>query len=190
MTSASPLSLLEALLPVYAEAIQRLAAGGAEWIQLDEPALVLDLTPDQLAAVERAYAVLAESEGFRQTAAADRLRPRRRGLSDARGPAGRRYRTRFRAGTAEPRFHHAAWLPGRQMAGGGSRRRAQRLDERPRRLARSARAHPGACPRRAVDDLRLLLAPARPLRRRAGRRSCRRRCDPGSLSPSRSWPRS
>src|SRR5687767_9590721 len=61
--SVSPLSLLEALLPVYAEAIQRLAAGGAEWIQLDEPALVLDLTSDQLAAVERAYAVLAEAKG-------------------------------------------------------------------------------------------------------------------------------
>jgi 5-methyltetrahydropteroyltriglutamate--homocysteine methyltransferase len=61
--SASPLFLLEALLPVYAEVIQRLAAGGAEWIELDEPALVLDLTPDQLAAVERAYAVLAGAKG-------------------------------------------------------------------------------------------------------------------------------
>jgi 5-methyltetrahydropteroyltriglutamate--homocysteine methyltransferase len=61
--SASPLSLLDALLPVYAEVIQRLAAGGAEWIELDEPALVLDLTSDQLAAVERAYAVLAGAKG-------------------------------------------------------------------------------------------------------------------------------
>src|SRR5215213_8606697 len=61
--SSSALSLLDALLPVYAEAIQRLASGGAEWIQLDEPVLVTDLTPDQLAAVERAYAVLAEAKG-------------------------------------------------------------------------------------------------------------------------------
>jgi 5-methyltetrahydropteroyltriglutamate--homocysteine methyltransferase len=61
--SASPLSLLDALLPVYAAAIQRLAAGGAEWIELDEPALVLDLTSDQLAAVARAYAVLAGAKG-------------------------------------------------------------------------------------------------------------------------------
>jgi 5-methyltetrahydropteroyltriglutamate--homocysteine methyltransferase len=61
--SASPLSLLDALLPVYAETIQRLAAGGAEWIQLDEPVLVTDLTSDHLAAVERAYAVLAEAKG-------------------------------------------------------------------------------------------------------------------------------
>src|SRR5215210_1904804 len=61
--NASPLSLLEALLPVYADVIQRLASLGVEWIELDEPALVLDLTPDQLAAVERAYAVLAKAKG-------------------------------------------------------------------------------------------------------------------------------
>ena len=60
---ASPLSLLDALLPVYAEVIQRLASGGAEWIQIDEPVLVTDLTPDHLAAVERAYAVLAGAKG-------------------------------------------------------------------------------------------------------------------------------
>ena len=61
--AASPLSLLDALLPVYVEAIQRLAAGGAQWIQIDEPVLVTDLTPDQLAAVERAYTVLAAAKG-------------------------------------------------------------------------------------------------------------------------------
>src|SRR5215210_2151851 len=61
--SASPLSLLDALLPVYAEAIQRLAASGVQWIQIDEPILVTDLTPEQLAAVKRAYAVLAEAKG-------------------------------------------------------------------------------------------------------------------------------
>jgi 5-methyltetrahydropteroyltriglutamate--homocysteine methyltransferase len=60
---ASPLSLLDALLPVYAEVIERLASGGAQWIQIDEPILVTDLTPDQLAAVERAYAVLAQAKG-------------------------------------------------------------------------------------------------------------------------------
>src|SRR5215211_6631333 len=57
--SASALSLLEALLPVYAEAIQRLASGGAQWIQIDEPVLVTDLGPADLAAVTRAYTVLA-----------------------------------------------------------------------------------------------------------------------------------
>src|SRR5215210_5831252 len=60
---ASPLSLLDALLPVYADAIQLLATGGAEWIQIVEPILVTDLTAADLAAVERAYTVLAEAKG-------------------------------------------------------------------------------------------------------------------------------
>jgi 5-methyltetrahydropteroyltriglutamate--homocysteine methyltransferase len=59
----APLSLLDALLPVYAETIRRLAEGGAEWIQLDEPALVLDRLPEELAAVERSYAALAGAKG-------------------------------------------------------------------------------------------------------------------------------
>ncbi|WP_431985069.1 5-methyltetrahydropteroyltriglutamate--homocysteine S-methyltransferase, partial [Streptomyces qinglanensis] len=50
-----PLSLLERLLPVYAEILADLRAAGAEWVQLDEPALVQDRTPDELAAAERAY---------------------------------------------------------------------------------------------------------------------------------------
>ncbi|MFI7241181.1 5-methyltetrahydropteroyltriglutamate--homocysteine S-methyltransferase [Streptomyces qinglanensis] len=50
-----PLSLLERLLPVYAEILADLRAAGAEWVQLDEPALVQDRAPDELAAAERAY---------------------------------------------------------------------------------------------------------------------------------------
>jgi 5-methyltetrahydropteroyltriglutamate--homocysteine methyltransferase len=61
--ATSPLSLLDALLPVYAEVIQRLASGGAEWIQIDEPILVTDLTPADLAAVAHAYTILAEAKG-------------------------------------------------------------------------------------------------------------------------------
>src|SRR5829696_3421187 len=60
---ASPLSLLDALLPVYAEVIRRLASGGAQWIQIDEPILVTDLTPADLAAITRAYTILAEAKG-------------------------------------------------------------------------------------------------------------------------------
>ena len=41
-----PLSLLDNLLPVYAELLNRLQAAGAEWVQIDEPCMVLDL-PDQ-----------------------------------------------------------------------------------------------------------------------------------------------
>ncbi|MGH2534949.1 MAG: 5-methyltetrahydropteroyltriglutamate--homocysteine S-methyltransferase [Thermomicrobiales bacterium] len=58
-----PLSLLDGLLPVYAEVVARLAAEGAEWIELDEPALVQDRAPTDLAALERAYSTLAEAKG-------------------------------------------------------------------------------------------------------------------------------
>ncbi|MFC7831067.1 5-methyltetrahydropteroyltriglutamate--homocysteine S-methyltransferase [Streptomyces sp. NPDC057375] len=50
-----PLSLLDRLLPVYAEVLADLRAAGAEWVQLDEPALVQDRTPAELNAAERAY---------------------------------------------------------------------------------------------------------------------------------------
>ncbi|MFD4510911.1 5-methyltetrahydropteroyltriglutamate--homocysteine S-methyltransferase [Streptomyces sp. NPDC058457] len=50
-----PLTLLDRLLPVYAEVLADLRAAGAEWVQLDEPALVQDRTPAELAAVARAY---------------------------------------------------------------------------------------------------------------------------------------
>jgi 5-methyltetrahydropteroyltriglutamate--homocysteine methyltransferase len=57
-----PLSRLDDLLPVYAELLASLAAAGAEWVQLDEPALVsesLPVAPDALAAAAaRAYDVL------------------------------------------------------------------------------------------------------------------------------------
>jgi 5-methyltetrahydropteroyltriglutamate--homocysteine methyltransferase len=49
------LSLLPALLPVYEEVLQKLHAAGAEWVQLDEPALVLDLTSGQLASFATSY---------------------------------------------------------------------------------------------------------------------------------------
>ena len=49
------LELLERLLPVYGEILQRLAAQGVEWVQIDEPILVLDLPQDWKNAFERAY---------------------------------------------------------------------------------------------------------------------------------------
>ncbi|MFC9336326.1 5-methyltetrahydropteroyltriglutamate--homocysteine S-methyltransferase [Arthrobacter sp. NPDC057009] len=58
----SPLSRLEDVLPVYTALLGKLAAAGASWVQLDEPALVVDQdTPEQeiQAAVARAYEVLA-----------------------------------------------------------------------------------------------------------------------------------
>ncbi|MFD0295398.1 5-methyltetrahydropteroyltriglutamate--homocysteine S-methyltransferase [Streptomyces sp. NPDC127118] len=50
-----PLTLLDRLLPVYAEVLADLRAAGAHWVQLDEPALVQDRTPAELNAVARAY---------------------------------------------------------------------------------------------------------------------------------------
>jgi 5-methyltetrahydropteroyltriglutamate--homocysteine methyltransferase len=54
---------LDGLLDVYVEVVARLAAMGAEWIQLDEPCLVQDRTPAELDAFSRACARLAEHKG-------------------------------------------------------------------------------------------------------------------------------
>jgi 5-methyltetrahydropteroyltriglutamate--homocysteine methyltransferase len=52
------LELLERLLPVYGEVLDRLAAQGVEWVQVDEPILALDLPQDWKNAFERAYNLL------------------------------------------------------------------------------------------------------------------------------------
>jgi len=52
-TGMEPLALLDDLLSVYADVFRRLAAAGAQWIQLDEPVLVLDLPPEALAAIRK-----------------------------------------------------------------------------------------------------------------------------------------
>jgi len=49
------LDLLDRLLPVYSNILQRLAYQGVEWVQIDEPILVLDLPHDWRNAFERAY---------------------------------------------------------------------------------------------------------------------------------------
>jgi 5-methyltetrahydropteroyltriglutamate--homocysteine methyltransferase len=56
-----PLSLLDRLLPVYVEVLRELAASGAEWVQLDEPSLVLDLDTTARDALRQAYATFAEA---------------------------------------------------------------------------------------------------------------------------------
>lgn len=58
-----PLSLLDSLLPVYAEVLSQLEEAGAQWVQIDEPCLVLDLTEAQQAAYQRAYDYLSEKIG-------------------------------------------------------------------------------------------------------------------------------
>ncbi|MES2149649.1 MAG: 5-methyltetrahydropteroyltriglutamate--homocysteine S-methyltransferase [Pseudomonadota bacterium] len=54
------LSLLERLLPVYCEVLQKLKALGVEWVQLDEPILGLDLAPAWRNAYESTYWQLAQ----------------------------------------------------------------------------------------------------------------------------------
>ncbi len=52
------LSLLDNLLPVYAETIKKLHELGAEWIQLDEPCLALDRTEEERRVYEKTYRTL------------------------------------------------------------------------------------------------------------------------------------
>jgi len=60
------LSLLDGLLPVYADVLSALAAAGATWVQLDEPCLALDRSDAERAAYARAYEYLAKRAGTLQ----------------------------------------------------------------------------------------------------------------------------
>ncbi|MGO2368221.1 5-methyltetrahydropteroyltriglutamate--homocysteine S-methyltransferase [Serratia sp. PL17] len=52
------LSLLKEILPVYQQVLAELAKRGVEWVQIDEPALVLELPPEWLNAFKPAYDAL------------------------------------------------------------------------------------------------------------------------------------
>ena len=54
------LNLLPKLIPVYRQILSRLKAQGVEWVQLDEPALVLDLPQEWMDALAPAYAALSQ----------------------------------------------------------------------------------------------------------------------------------
>jgi len=54
------LSLIEPLLGVYGEVIERLAEHGAEWVQLDEPCFALDRSEPELDALRLAYEELSK----------------------------------------------------------------------------------------------------------------------------------
>ncbi len=57
--SFNPLSLIDKLVPVYVDILTRLRDAGAEWVQMDEPALVLDGEIEIAAALQKAYAAFA-----------------------------------------------------------------------------------------------------------------------------------
>ena len=52
-------ALADRLIPVYVEILDRLAAAGADWVQIDEPILSLDLSAAQRAVIEQTYAALS-----------------------------------------------------------------------------------------------------------------------------------
>jgi 5-methyltetrahydropteroyltriglutamate--homocysteine methyltransferase len=54
-----PLSLILPLLSVYEEVLAALCQAGAEWVQIDEPCLVLDLDETQRGALQLSYNLLA-----------------------------------------------------------------------------------------------------------------------------------
>ena len=53
--TVDPISLLDNLLPIYAELLENLKAAGAETVQIDEPVLVYDLAPRVKDAFKPAY---------------------------------------------------------------------------------------------------------------------------------------
>jgi 5-methyltetrahydropteroyltriglutamate--homocysteine methyltransferase len=56
----NPLDLIEQLIEVYGEVIERLAGQGATWVQLDEPCFVEDRSERELDALRLAYEELAK----------------------------------------------------------------------------------------------------------------------------------
>ncbi|OZC93616.1 5-methyltetrahydropteroyltriglutamate--homocysteine S-methyltransferase [Rhodococcus sp. 06-412-2C] len=58
-SSAPLLDRLDEILPLYAELLTNLADAGAEWVQLDEPALVADRTQHEIDCAKNAYDYLS-----------------------------------------------------------------------------------------------------------------------------------
>jgi 5-methyltetrahydropteroyltriglutamate--homocysteine methyltransferase len=57
------LALIESLADIYAKVLEELGGLGAEWVQIDEPVLVMDRSPAELKALEAAYTRLGEAKG-------------------------------------------------------------------------------------------------------------------------------
>ncbi|HVY03385.1 MAG TPA: 5-methyltetrahydropteroyltriglutamate--homocysteine S-methyltransferase [Caulobacterales bacterium] len=58
---AEPPALLDRLAPVYGEVLRELSAAGAQWVQIDEPCLALDLSAAERNALTHAYDMLSEA---------------------------------------------------------------------------------------------------------------------------------
>ncbi|KAJ2609019.1 methionine-synthesizing 5- methyltetrahydropteroyltriglutamate--homocysteine methyltransferase [Coemansia sp. RSA 1365] len=65
-SSSKPLDHLANLIPIYVQLLSQLAAAGAEWVQLDEPVLALDLDSRiYKPAFEQAYGEFAKVSGLK-----------------------------------------------------------------------------------------------------------------------------
>jgi len=60
--NSDKLALLPRILPAYVELLKQLAAKGVEWVQIDEPILVTELSAEWKTAFETAYAALADAK--------------------------------------------------------------------------------------------------------------------------------
>lgn len=61
-TDVGKLALLEQLLPVYVQVLNRIHDLGVEWVQIDEPVLALDLPNEWREAFHQAYGVLQQGQ--------------------------------------------------------------------------------------------------------------------------------
>ena len=59
------IELLDRLLPAYIEILKELESLGAEYVQIDEPSLCTDLTPQIEEAYRKAYAAIAKATGLK-----------------------------------------------------------------------------------------------------------------------------
>ena len=57
----APIERLQELVPIYSELLSLLADNGAQWVQIDEPALVTDISPDAPALAEAVYNALGNA---------------------------------------------------------------------------------------------------------------------------------
>ena len=58
-------TLADQLIGVYVEIVEKLAAAGAEWVQIDEPIFALDLNDAQREVIKKAYDALAAVKGVK-----------------------------------------------------------------------------------------------------------------------------
>jgi len=57
--------LADSLIDVYVQIAEKLAAAGAEWLQIDEPIFSLDLNDTQREVIKKAYAKLSQVDGIK-----------------------------------------------------------------------------------------------------------------------------